>query len=67
MLSPELADDDASLNGLAQSHLVGEDDTLGERRLEGEKGRHHLMWIQIHACLGEHTRQFVIIRTTPFA
>ena len=46
-LRPFLREDQARLDGLAETDLVGQQRALGERRLEGEQGGIDLMGIQI--------------------
>ena len=67
VLGPKLADDDSGLDGLAQSHFVGQDHALGEWGLKRKKGRHHLMGVQVDTCLGQDTCQLVVVRTAPVA
>ena len=43
LLGPELARDDAGLDGLAKAHFVGEDGPSRERRAEGEERGVHLV------------------------
>ena len=56
-LGPPLRDDQCGLDGLPEADLVREDDALRQRRTQGEQGGVHLMWIEVHAGVGDRTRQ----------
>ena len=52
-LRHQLGDDDAGLDGLPEAYLVGEHATATRERLERERGRLHLVRIEVDPCLRE--------------
>jgi len=47
-LSPELADDEARLDGLAQPDLIGENDPARQGRAESEQRGVEMVGVQVH-------------------
>ena len=64
---PTLSDQEARLDGLAQTDLIGEDRPAGQRIAEREQGRFDLVRVEINLSIGENRRQpfDAVGRTTP--
>ena len=45
-VGPALRNDDGGFDSLAEADFIGEDDTSGERRSDGEEGRVYLVGIK---------------------
>lgn len=56
---PELAKDDARLDGLPQPDLIRQDHALRQRGLQGKECRLDLVWVQIHSGVEQRHRQAI--------
>lgn len=64
---PPLGKQDARLDGLTETHLVGEDGPFGQGRLKGKEGGLDLVGIQIDLGISQRSRQFAdAVRRTAF-
>ncbi len=61
-LPPALRHDQRGLDRLAETHLIGEQDALGEGRAQGEQRRIHLVRVEIDARRGQRLRQALAFR-----
>ena len=56
---PELAEHDSRLDPLPEANLVGQDDALGEGRLQGKERRLDLMRVEVDGRVEQRHRQTV--------
>jgi hypothetical protein len=62
---PVLAEDKPRLDGLAEAHLVRENNALAQRRLQSKHRRVDLVWIQVHDRVEQGHRQPVAAGRRP--
>ena len=56
---PSLSDDDGRFDGLAETHFIGQNCTLGQWGTDSEQGSVNLMGIQVNLGVGDGLRQAI--------